>query len=147
MTIEQKMLRQYGETDVAVFAQWMLSDGTMINGTVEGYQRDIDHRCVSEHFKRSKREDAGSASIYVKKFMNRGNIRMTCNQFGYCIEMRKMPTVQQFRRLREIMKEAEQMGLETYVEWHPRKSGRRHTDWDGFIEHLRRYDVSVLYYS
>ena len=136
MTIEERLLHDYGETEEPSFATWMLKDGTMVNGTVEGRQRDVDHRCISEYFKRSKFESPGSAYIYVKKFMNRGNIRMCCNEFGYNLELRSTPTLRQIRRLIPIMGMARRAGLETLVEWHPRKSGRRHASWSEYLLHL-----------
>ena len=139
MTIEQRLLRDYGETDVPELATWMLADGTMINGTVEGRQRDVDHRCISEYFKRSKFENPGSAGIYLRKFMRRGNIRLCCSDCGYCVELRATPTLKQLWKLRKIMNAATRNGIETMVEWRTRNNSRKCASWPGYLDHLARY--------
>lgn len=100
MTIEQLLLKDYGETREPCFATWLLRDGTLINGSIEGRQRDIDHRCISHYYKRSKFEDPGSAYLYILKFMRRGNIRVCCNEFGYGFEFTKQPSLQQLKTIR-----------------------------------------------
>lgn len=69
MTIEEKVLKEYGRTDDPVLSVWMLRDGTLVNGSCEGFQRDIDHHQIISFFSPSRKEDPGSPELYVKKFI------------------------------------------------------------------------------
>lgn len=139
MTIEQRLLKDYGTTEIPEFATWMLRDGTMINGSIEGHQRDIDHRCIGEYFKRSKFEDPGSAGIYMKKFMNRGNIRLCCDQFGYNIELRRVPSMDQLLHLSQIMRQARYAVIPRNVEWFSARGKRHYTSWEGYEQYINSY--------
>lgn len=139
ITIEEKLLKQYGTTDDPELCVWMLKDGTMINGSYEGFQRDIDHRCVSEHFRPSKFEDPGSALIYVKKFMRRGNIRYGCSGFGYTIELTQPPTQEQFAKIQKHMRYATSNGIDTCITRYGTKRRRICETWRQYTAYLMRY--------
>lgn len=139
MTVEERLVHDHGLTRIPEFAVWMLSDGTMVNGSKEGYQRDVDHHEIGEYYKKSKFEDIGSSAVYVRKFMNRGNIRISCSENGYCIETRKTPTAAQFKTLSEIMNEARTYRINTYVDYHPCRTKTKATTWQGYVRHLKRY--------
>lgn len=143
MTIEERLLHEYGSTDIPEFATWMLKDGTMVNGSYEGHQRDEDHRCVTQFFKRSKFEDLGSAYLYLEKFMKRGNIRMSCSESGYCIELYKIPTDKQFKRLDAIMLNAASAGIETLVIHYSVRGIRYRHSWEEYLDWLSRYSFKV----
>lgn len=68
MTIEQRLIKELGTTDDPVFAVWLLRDGTYVNGTIEGHQRDIDHHEISAFYRPSKRQQPGGWGLYVYKF-------------------------------------------------------------------------------
>ena len=115
MTIEEKLVQKYGITTNPVLGVWMLRDGRLVNGSYEGHQRDVDHREVSYYYKRSVRASPGSSSIYIQKFMNRGNIRWGCSEFGFCLEYTKTPNSAQFHNIVRYLHEAEQAGIETLI--------------------------------
>lgn len=115
MTIEEKAIHAWGVTEIPELAVWMTKDGTMINGSYEGWQRDIDHREVSQFYSKSKFVTPGSAAIYLYKFMRRGNIRMGCSEYGYCMESAGKPTPAQLGTLAKILEKAERNGIETGI--------------------------------
>ena len=118
---------------------WMLRDGTMVNGSYEGRQRDIDHRCISEYFKRSKFEDPGSALIYVKKFMRRGNIRYGCSECGYSIELTSPPSPEQFKRIQAHMRQAIRRGIPTCIGRYDSRRRLVYETWRQYAAYLARY--------
>lgn len=111
MTIEERAYKDWGETNNPFHACWMTTDGRMLNGSYEGYQRDRDHRDISFYFTRSVREDPGSSQIYLRKFENRGNIRMSCTDFEFCFEISRTVTEKQLRTMRKIASIAERTGI------------------------------------
>ena len=139
MTIEEKLVHDYGLTDDPMLAVWMLKDGRLVNGSYEGHQRDVDHREVSQYFKQSKFEDPGSALIYVRKFMNRGNIRYGCSSSGFCIEYSKAPEQEQFEAICRHMRMAEQHGIETCVGHYVKGRSTKYICFDEWLLHLARY--------
>lgn len=139
MTIEQRLIKDCGLTDNPYFGVWMLKDGSLINGSLGGHQRDLDHREISGYYKPSKFEDPGSAGIYILKFMRRGNIRWSCSEFGFCIELIKTPTARQFRKICQYMDMAIQSGIETRI-------GRMKTIYTGSFMPFPRYKDHVLRY-
>lgn len=139
MKIEQRLLKDYGETKYPELATWLLADGTLIDGSFEGYQRDVDHRDISRYFQRSVRENPGSAYCYVIKFMRRGNIRMCCNSFGYCAELRCIPTQNQLRVLAHIMNKARRNLIQTYVEWQSKRGVSYSGRWHDYLQYLYSY--------
>ena len=144
MTIEERLVADYGLTDNPEFATWMLRDGRMVNGSIERRQRDIDHRCISEYFKRSVRESPGSAYIYVKKFMRRGNIRMSCSDFSYCAELMTVPDQRQVERLCRVMELGKAKGRQIYIERKGADGTSRSGNLIAFLDYIRRYtDLSV----
>ena len=92
MTIEQRLLADLGATTIPDFAVWLLKDGTLVNGSHEGYQRDIDHHEIGQYFKHSKYHVPGSSTLYLRKFMRRGNIRISCSDCGLCAEYAVTPS-------------------------------------------------------
>lgn len=139
MTIEQKMLHDYGTTGVPELCMWLLRDGTMVNGSWEGHQRDVDHREVSQYFKRSKREDPGSAAIYIYKFERRGNIRVTCSDFGYGFELYGPPSREQLAVIFRCAAIARRNSIPVYIDRRIDMHRRRGEDLEQFRAYLRRY--------
>lgn len=145
MTIEQRLVKDYGFTDNPRFAVWMLRDGSYINGTLEGCQRDIDHHEICTYYKASKQQAPGSYGIYVYKFMNRGNIRVGCSECGWCYEMTVMPSTDQVRQMCDAILEAREYGTRADFGRNPRGSYR--TVWESdtdFIRYLHRYSSHCL---
>lgn len=138
MTIEQRLLHDHGVTTEPVLAVWMLRDGTMINGSYCGRQRDVDHHEIGQYFKRSKFQDPGSSAIYIKKFMRRGNIRYGCSSCAFCIELAVTPSQAQFDRICEHMLHAWRNRLQTCV-GRPGKNGVIYGTFWEYIGHIRRY--------
>lgn len=109
-SIENNLLHKYGTTDNIELAVWMLQDGTLINGSYSGIQRDIDHHEICQFYAHSKKAAPGDTGIYVQKFMRRGNIRTGCSIAGYVFQMAVPPTVAQFENLRLYSKQAYDLG-------------------------------------
>lgn len=124
ITIEKKAKKTWGTTEVPQFATYMLQDGTMLNGTYGGYQRDIDHRQIVEvMYITSKKKYDGLP--YVRRFMARGNIRMNCNSNSINLQFWKIPSRDQWITLQTILKEAEELGLQIYIEkYYPTKRAK-----------------------
>lgn len=114
MTIEERAVKTYGLTDIPEFAGYMLANGTMLNFSYEGNQRDEDHRNVSQFFKHS--ENDGCFSKYMYKFIDRGNIRCSCNECCYGFEFSKVPTREQWLALYKLYQRAEAMGMSFVIE-------------------------------
>ena len=111
MTIEERAYADWGETYAPELACWMTKDGRMLSGSYAGYIRERDHRDISFYYKRSVREDPGSSQIYLRKFENRGNIRMGCSNCEYCFEISKTPTARQIKTMKKIAMAAERIGI------------------------------------
>ena len=91
--IEERARKVFGETDIFEFAGYMLEDGTMLNFSYGGYQRDEDHRIIGQFFEKAQGYEA------IMKFMRRGNIRCSCGSFGYMFSFIKEPTEEQIRTM------------------------------------------------
>lgn len=91
--IEERARKVFGETDIFEFAGYMLEDGTMLNFSYGGYQRDEDHRIIGQFFEKAQGYEA------IMKFMRRGNIRCSCGDFGYMFSFIKEPTGEQMRTM------------------------------------------------
>lgn len=79
-SVETSLLRQYGQTDNFGLAVWLLRDGTLVNGSFEGNQRDLDHRHIADFYPGLDPVDA------ICKFMRRGNVRMGFSGNVPCFE-------------------------------------------------------------
>ena len=110
----------------------------MLNGSYEGYRRDIDHREINEFMPVvNKKEYEYSSTPYVHRFMKRGNIRMNCNDNSICLEFWKIPTREQWRTLQWIIKEASQFDMSIYIEkYYPNKKSICFFDKLSFSEWL-----------
>lgn len=91
--VEARVLDHYGKTDDAALAVWLLKDGTMVNGSFENHQRDLDHRHVRDFYPELDEEAA------IRRFMRRGNIRMGFSDAGPCFEFLVPPSEEQLRIL------------------------------------------------
>ena len=103
-SIEEKARRKFGETEVFQLAGYLLEDGSMLNFSYEGYQRDEDHRIIGQFFKNA----TGTPALL--KFMRRGNVRVMCHRDNYCFEYIKPLTKAQKRVILDAAKEAENLG-------------------------------------
>lgn len=92
--IEAVVLKEYGRTDDPCLAVWMLRDGTLVNGSIEGRQRDRDHRDIADFYPFHMDENDAMA-----RFMRRGNIRMGFSETGPCFEFLVPPSEEQLRIL------------------------------------------------
>lgn len=116
MTIEQKALKLWGETDDPQDSIWILPDGTMLNGCQGGYIRDVDHAEIGQFFAPSKSQDPGSNWIYIKKFIRRGNIRMSMDGHACYFMLSKIPTRTQWRSMGYCMAKARRLGKIVEIE-------------------------------
>lgn len=139
MTIEQRLLKDWGTTGDPRMATWMLADGTLVNGSHEGRQRDVDHREINEYYKPSKRAVPGSGMLYVLKFMRRGNVRVCCNDYCYGVEMIKPPTRSQFEKIAAIMRRAELYGVDTHVDRCLSDRRTRSYTWPEYVRYLMHH--------
>ena len=147
MTIEERLYAKYGGTTIPELAAWMLRDGTMVNGSKEDWQRDMDHHEISEFFKHSKFEDPGSSYVYIKKFMRRGNIRVCCGTTDYCCEIWGIPTRDQLKSLKKMFAAARRLGCRTYVDWHTKRNNRHSGTWPDYLRWLYRYSNLIDMYE
>lgn len=144
MTIEERLLKKYGQTTNPELAVWMLQDGTMVNGSYGGRVREMDHLEINEFYKPSIRAVPGSGIIYIEKFMRRGNIRMGCNDAVACFSYMKTPTESQLKVICSFMERYHQQGKQTAI-GHWRKDHL--VDWKvfpAFIHHLYQYTKAAI---
>lgn len=98
MTIEERLVAEYGLTDNPECGVWLLKDGRLVNGSYDGRQRDVDHSEICRFFRKPKGEmlyrDVGPYK-YVAKFMRRGNIRWGCSGSGLTLCVSTTPTIEQ----------------------------------------------------
>ena len=140
MTIEERLIKDRGTTNYPHLAVWMLRNGTYVNGTIEGFQRDIDHHEISWYYKPSKRIAPGSYTGYVYKFMRRGNIRIGCSESGWCFELAVKPTRDQADNLYRAILDAKEHGTRACFGRNPYKSHQPKWESDiQFIAYLNRY--------
>lgn len=144
MTIEQKALREWGPTDDPFRAIWILRDGTLVNGCMGGCVRDVDHAEIGQFFKRSVYEDPGSNWIYIKKFMRRGNVRMSMEGTAY-FELAVPPTRQQWAAMGRCFAAARREGKDIAIERMGRRPGcGRLYNRESYIGYLSRYLPGLL---
>ena len=114
--IEERAKITWGTTEVPQFAIYMLTDGTMLNGSFGGFQRDRDHREINEFMPHINNGKPYEGYPYIRRFMNRGNIRMSCNRESINLQFWKTPTREQWHSLRQILEEAEDLRQSIYIE-------------------------------
>lgn len=87
-------------------ATWLLADGTLLNGSCEGHQRDVDHAEAGYYFKKAQGKEA------VKKMLRRGNIRVMCqDDSGYLFQVKRKPTSEQKAVIRKAREQADELGI------------------------------------
>lgn len=91
--IEEKAKSKFGLTNSYELAGYMFENGEMLNLSYMGYQRDEDHRTISQFFSTANYTDA------MLKFMRRGNIRIMCSKSHYFFEFIKKPTKEQLHMI------------------------------------------------
>ena len=141
MTIEQRALKLWGEARRPSDAIWVLDDGTLINGCMGGSGlRDVDHAEIGQFFKPSKFQDPGSNWIYIKKFINRGNVRMSFGTHEAFFEFAKTPSQAQWKAMGRCFAAARRDGLEVRLEKMGRVpgTGKCYTVQE-YVRHLARY--------
>lgn len=94
MAVERAVAKEYGVTDDVNLAVWLLRDGTLVNGSLEGNQRDRDHLDIADFY--PFHMDAADA---MARFMRRGNIRMGFSETGPCFEFLVPPSEEQLKIL------------------------------------------------
>lgn len=154
-SIEQRAIKEYGLTEVYYFALYMLIDGTMLNGSYEGYQRDEDHRNIGCFFNYKTHIDKYDMKVEnyepwqnIVRFINRGNIRMSCSSQRFGIEFHKLPTRAQWEQIKKMSQEAYKMDIEFIIERADSQGNIRQT-WNGrydFISFTKWLDGKVNYY-
>lgn len=108
--IEEKAIAIFGKTNVFSLAGYILEDGSMLNFSYDGYQRDEDHRIVGQFFKKASGTEA------MLKFMRRGNVRVCCNRTHYTFEFIKDLTKSQKDAIIDACREAKDLGIEFVLE-------------------------------
>lgn len=141
MTIEQRLVRDYGVTDDPALAVWLLRDGTLVNGSHEGHQRDVDHREINAYFKPSVRARPAEGDLYIAKFERRGNVRWHLNEFGMCLELVGPPSAAQLRVIANGARLCRQMRAPTRIVRRASTNPRRDSEstFLEYIQYLRRY--------
>lgn len=102
-TIEARAMRLWGVTNDPARGIWILRDGRMLDGCQGGYVRDVDHSEIGQFFTRSKFHTPGSNWLYMKKFIKRGNIRMSMEGEPY-FEFAIRPSEDQWRTMKYCFK-------------------------------------------
>ena len=88
-SIEARAKKVFGTCDYFPHATWLLKDGTLLNGSCEGKQRDVDHAEIGDFYEKAQGAEA------VKKFIRRGNVRVMCDQNAYIFQLRNHPNEEQ----------------------------------------------------
>lgn len=96
-SIEEKLVQDLGTTDDIALAVWMLKDGTLVNGSREGRQRDLDHRHIGDYA--SEYLGGLEDEAAMRRFMRRGNVRLGFSEAGPCFEFLVPLTEAQLRML------------------------------------------------
>lgn len=136
-TIEQKALAEWGTTKEPRFAVYMLTDGSMLDGSFGGFQRDRDHREINEFMPHINNGKPYEGYPYIRRFMNRGNIRMSCNKESINLQFWHTPTWEQWHSLRKILEDAEELGQSIYIEkYYPKKRSVCFLDKYSFVNWL-----------
>ena len=140
MTIEQRALKLWGPARDPGSAIWILADGTLINGCMGSGVRDVDHAEIGQFFKPSKFQDPGSNWIYIKKFIRRGNVRMSFSQCEAFFEFAKTPSPAQWQAMGRCFVAARREGLPVRLERMGRVpgTGKCYTVQE-YVRHLARY--------
>lgn len=139
MTIEQRLVHDLGTTDDPCLAVWLLKDGTWVNGSIEGHQRDVDHHEIGGYFKPSKLASPGSSYLYMVKFMRRGNIRIGCDPDYAYAQMLVPPTR---RQIEEILRKFGKMAwnlADVCIERKSSKGNPVKMDIAGFRRYAQTY--------
>lgn len=145
-TMEERAKETWGTTLVPQFCTYMLTTGEMLNGSYEGYWRDRDHREINVFMPHLKTTPKGTGYPYIIRFMKRGNIRMSCNKESICFEFWKIPTREQWGEINSILREAEDLGMNIYIEkYYPKKSNKVFQDRYDFMEYLLKKIDYFLY--
>lgn len=103
----QNAMDYFGITESFKLAGYILTDGRLLNMSMQGYNRDTDHREISHVLKidpdmESDLCPAGSCSYAgMVQFINYGNIRLFNNGF----ELAKRPTQSQRHTIARLIKE------------------------------------------
>lgn len=107
----QNAVRYFGLTDDFSLAGYILTDGSLLNMSAQGYDRDIDHREIY-HVLGTKLDESpdscpdGSCSYAgMVQFINYGNIRLSSNGF----ELAKRPTASQRRTIVRLIQERQRI--------------------------------------
>ena len=86
----------FGTTTNFNLAGYILTDGTMLCFSQEGYFRDMDHRDIKDVIE----VDSEGYSAALIQFMNYGNIRITANG----LDIAKRPTPAQYRTISSLIR-------------------------------------------
>lgn len=146
MTIEQRAAKAWGITEDPEDAIWILKDGSMINGCAYGTgTRDVDHAEIGQFYKPSKFQDPGSNWIYIKKFIRRGNIRISFSSHVAFFELSSVPTPEQWRTMGRCFAKARRTDLPVQIERMGRVpgTGRTYTR-EEYIQYLARYAPQAM---
>lgn len=104
MTVEEKLVRDFGLTDNVELAGYLLPNGDLVNLSYMGYMRDEDHRIVGQYFKKRSGTDA------LNEMMRRGAVRVMCSKSHYGFEYIKKPTDKQKAIMRKTYYLAMKLG-------------------------------------
>ncbi len=146
MTIEERAVKTWGLTENPEDAIWILKNGSLINGCAYGSgMHDVDHAEINQFYKPSKLQNPRSNWIYVKKFINRGNIRMAFSSHAAFFELSGLPTPAQWRAMGRCFVRARKAGLPVQIERMGRipGTGKLYTRED-YIRYLARYAPQLV---
>ncbi len=132
-SIEERARKVFGETEYFELAGYLLRNGSMLNFSYGGYQRDEDHRIIGQFYSKAQGTEA------LRKFMRRGNIRCMCSNYDFCFEFDKLPTREQFEMLNKAHSLAIRNALDFRIERECKNKKYRVFTWDSFCDYLRKY--------
>lgn len=140
MTIEERLIKDLGTTSRPELAVWMTKDGTLVNGSHDGIRRDVDHHEISHYYKKSKYDDGGSSTLYIRKFMRRGNIRMGCHEAAYIMELACYKvTKEQLTQIKNIMENAPHGRDHVIGIYNSKTHETTWIDYECYIERIEHY--------
>lgn len=136
MKIEERAKKYYGTTEIFDIAAYMLQDGTMLDFSEGTGAFRQDHANIGMFF---KGDGTQGYTRYIRKFMRRGNIRLSpeCKGFEFTV----IPTKEQYLSLKNLHKDYHLENIERYSEKRKRILFNSFREFEDYIRERVNYNV------
>ena len=136
MKIEERAKKYYGTTEIFGIAAYMLQDGTMLDFSEGTGAFRQDHANICMFF---KGDGTQGYTRYIRKFMRRGNIRLSpeCKGFEFTV----IPTKEQYLSLKNLHKDYHLENIERYSEKRKRFVFYSFREFEDYIRERVNYNV------